>query len=76
MKFTAQQLKAKAKAYSLEHDIPVQEVLQNYMLERILVRLSLSVYYDLHHFIQMFSHSISVSTLQEAVKTLFTIDIH
>jgi predicted nucleotidyltransferase component of viral defense system len=46
MKLTASQLKAKARAYAIQHDISVHEVLQNYMLERILYRLSNSVYSD------------------------------
>lgn len=44
MKFIALQLKAQARAYAQSHDISVQEVLQNYMLERILVCIFHSEY--------------------------------
>ena len=43
---TAQQLKSKAKAYAFDHELSVQEVLVNYMFERILFRISLSEYAD------------------------------
>jgi predicted nucleotidyltransferase component of viral defense system len=44
MELSALQLKEKAKAYARNRHITAQEVLQHYMFERILFRLSLSSY--------------------------------
>jgi hypothetical protein len=42
----AMQLKAKIKNLALEKHIPAQAVLQNFMLERLLERISISKYRD------------------------------
>lgn len=41
------QFKAKIKNVALKNHIPAQAVLQNFMLERLLVRISLSRYKDM-----------------------------
>lgn len=43
---SVQSLKDKAKNYALEHNVAVQYVLQNYMFERFLERVSISKYVD------------------------------
>lgn len=43
----AMQLKAKIKNFALENHVPAQAVLQDYMLERLLERISLSEYKDM-----------------------------
>jgi len=44
MKINAHQLKVLSKKYALDYNISAHEVLQNYMLERVLFRLSISKY--------------------------------
>jgi len=43
----AMQLKAKIKNFALKNHIPAQAVLQNFMLERLLERISISKYKDM-----------------------------
>ena len=43
----AMQLKAKIKNLALKNHIPAQAVLQNFMLERLLERISISKYKDM-----------------------------
>jgi hypothetical protein len=43
----AMQFKAKIKNLALKNHIPAQAVLQNFMLERLLERISLSKYKDM-----------------------------
>jgi hypothetical protein len=44
------QFKAKIKNLALENHVPAQAVLQNFMLERLLERISISKYKGLHIF--------------------------